>query len=1309
MKALRIFISSPGDVAEERDRARQVVEQLRRRYAGQFDLKAVLWEDLPLQADVSFQQGIDLVLSREQGVDIAVFILWSRLGSPLGALIRKPDGSTYRSGTERELDLMLAARRQNQRRDPASDAPKILLYTRKDEASFDERLRGQSTDEKNQLIAQKKLVETFIQEEFHDATGGTNVRAYHSFDRPATFSQRLRAHLQEMLDPLAASLGGEPVWDIGRQGSPFRGLEAFEPAHSAVFFGREDEVLEVRRALQKKARDGCAFVLISGASGSGKSSLARAGVLPAIVEHEVDGVISGWRWAVLTPEQLEGRLCEGLARLLCAEGVLPELRSHEDSVRVLAEGLATAPKQTVDQSVRPGLARAGQSKRPASRLLLVVDQLEELFTDKRLTEAERGQFVAVLEALARSGVAWVLATVRSDFYQHCQRLPGLMRMKEGPGQTDLLAPSADALRRLIEQPARLAGLSFQQREGAFLADRILADATVHAELLPLVSYVLRELFEQRTPQGILTFATYEQLGGVEGALAKRAESVFKGLPAAAQGELSAVLRALVSVSGDEEESVVRQRVALATFPAESPARVLVERFVAERFLVADKGPEGTAMVAVAHEALLRVWNRAAHWVGDNREFLRVRARVAARMKEGSRLLEGDPLLEAARHQLAAMPGGFTAEQAAFINECAQAVRHARERRERLRRQVMGVLSVLLLLALAGAGAALAKKREAERAREQAEGLIRFMVYDLRDKLAPLGYLDLMNSVNEHVDAYYEHLGRSDSPGGEQRRAAHLINQGDSLEAQGNLAGALQRYRQSLDLRRKLAAQDPRNAEWQRDLSVSLNKVGDAQKAQDDLAGALRSYRQSVDIMRKLAAQDPKNAEWQRDLSVSLDKVGDMQQVQSDLAGALQSYGESLDISRRLAAQDPKNAGWQRDLTVSLNKVGEVQQAQGDLAGALESYRESLDIRRRLAAQDPKNAVWQRDLSVSLNRVGEVQKAQDDWAGALQSYRESLAIMRKLAAQDPKNAGWQCDLSVSLDWVGDVQQAQSDWAGALQSYREGLDIRRKLAAQDPKNADWPRDLSLSLGEVGDVQKAQDDLPGALQSYRESLAIMRKLAAQDPKNAGWQRDLSVSLNNVGDAQQAQGDWVGALQSYRESLAIMRRLAAQDLKNAGWQRDLRVAYEKLGRAASAQGNRAEALQCYRASASITQNLVENARAQTNAESKRTLALELGSLAWYRELCGEFPEALKASTEAMTLSPSHGPESLALNYAHALLFSGQYENAKGIYMKFKGQKQESGKRFEDIAREDFRQLRQARQNHPDMEKIEALLRDQP
>jgi hypothetical protein len=157
---------------------------------------------------------------------------WSQLGSPPGTLTRKLDGTEYRSGTEREFDLMLAARRAS-----GGLRPHIIAYTRLDESSFDERLRGQSTAEKEDLIRQKKLVERFIAEEFHDAEKNINVRAYHRFDRPSTFARRLRVHLQELLDEMAGGELVEPVWQIDRQGPPFQGLSAFEFQHSSVFSG----------------------------------------------------------------------------------------------------------------------------------------------------------------------------------------------------------------------------------------------------------------------------------------------------------------------------------------------------------------------------------------------------------------------------------------------------------------------------------------------------------------------------------------------------------------------------------------------------------------------------------------------------------------------------------------------------------------------------------------------------------------------------------------------------------------------------------------------------------------------------------------------------------------------------------------------------------------------------------------------------------------------------------------------------------------------------------------------------------------
>src|SRR5690348_4372823 len=138
---VRIFISSPGDVHEEREQARRVVENLQRRYAD-VQLETILWENLPLPATATFQESIDFLLKKEP-IDIAIFILWSRLGTPIGPPTARPDGSVYRSGTEREFELMLSAYEQSGEK----KRPIILAYSREDKVAFAERLASTPKDQ----------------------------------------------------------------------------------------------------------------------------------------------------------------------------------------------------------------------------------------------------------------------------------------------------------------------------------------------------------------------------------------------------------------------------------------------------------------------------------------------------------------------------------------------------------------------------------------------------------------------------------------------------------------------------------------------------------------------------------------------------------------------------------------------------------------------------------------------------------------------------------------------------------------------------------------------------------------------------------------------------------------------------------------------------------------------------------------------------------------------------------------------------------------------------------------------------------
>ena len=193
-QTIRIFISSPGDVAEERENARRVVEGLRRQYPGA-ELQTVLWEDLALPATASFQETIDILLDRSP-IDIAILILWSRLGSPLGSSITRADGTAYRSGTEREFDLMLTAYEQSGQKRPI-----ILAYVRDDDAAFRESLTACADDKLEETIQQRRLAEAFVKEHFHDAEG-RNLRAYQTYQEPIGFTQRLRLHLRRSLDDL---------------------------------------------------------------------------------------------------------------------------------------------------------------------------------------------------------------------------------------------------------------------------------------------------------------------------------------------------------------------------------------------------------------------------------------------------------------------------------------------------------------------------------------------------------------------------------------------------------------------------------------------------------------------------------------------------------------------------------------------------------------------------------------------------------------------------------------------------------------------------------------------------------------------------------------------------------------------------------------------------------------------------------------------------------------------------------------------------------------------------------------------------
>ena len=363
---------------------------------------------------------------------------------------------------------------------------------------------------------------------------------------------------------------------------------------------------------------------------------------PPSVEHEVDRTVAGWRHLAFTPGEVatignrgsdsnldssatriyNSGLIAGLATQLA--NVLPSLREDQGTFADFTECLGEKPNLAWRQFVQKALNHGGEGQCGETRLILLVDQLEELFTSSEITETERDAFANALEALVRSGSIWVLATMRSDFTHLCQNIAALLRMREGMDEIDLPPPGSDAIARVIRDPARLAGLRYEERDGRRLDDVLLREATEHRELLPFLSHVLRRLCEKRREDGVLTFAVWEDnLGGdLRQALAKYADSVFAELPSEARAALPDAWSRLVGLEGNR---TVR-RYARRDLTQSSALRELVENFIVARLFTASSGADD-ATITVAHETLIQTWNRANEWVAANRDHLRMKANV----------------------------------------------------------------------------------------------------------------------------------------------------------------------------------------------------------------------------------------------------------------------------------------------------------------------------------------------------------------------------------------------------------------------------------------------------------------------------------------------------------------------------------------------------------------------------------------------------------------------------------------------------------------------------------------------------------
>ena len=1019
MQTCNIFVSSPGDVALERTLIAGVLERLRMVFGHRSELNLILWEEMPLDAKASFQPQ----LPDPAQMDLFILILWRRMGTPLpDSVIPEPFHGPL-TGTEFEFQAALNAQQ-------SSGRPAIMVYRRTDNA-------GRHASDVNRFFATH----------FIDADQRLS-KAFHTYSQVAEFESLVEGHLYRWLDSHLPRLSDQEMTSEREwySGNPFQGLKAFRFEHANVFCGRNDAIAEAVEKLRVKAQSHQPFLLIVGMSGSGKSSMARAGVLPALYRSKVISEHSSLVRGVMRPADIEGDPFRGLVAALSAQSAGSLVKAAE--IAEFSRLAATKPDTFI--------AAIGQAMRTRARpvtLVLLIDQLEELYISAQVDEAARKRFAGLIQRLVEELNVYVIATLRSDCYHFLSETPAFLTMKQNAGQLDLSPPELYNIRQMITIPAQAARLHFEAgANGQPPLDEVIAESAARSpESLPLLEFTLTQLYETRTPGGMLTFKRYRQLGGIEGAIASHAEAVFSGLDASVQKRFAGVFNQLTSC--DSDGRYLRKWVSHAQLNVDSQAGQLVNAFLEARLLVSERNPDGVDVVTLAHESLFIHWPRLIVWLKTNRSLLNIRNRIseqvtrwcAAKRDPALLLNPGKPLEDGK----ALVRSELTLED--DLRDYVNASIHRAKGRKRVRYAAIAALVAVTLYALGASYSARQSQLAAERNLAKSQDLIEFLIGDLHSQLQNLGRLDVMQSIGEKAMDYFTELGPTDTT------AQSLLNRTKALYQIGSVYmetnefdQAIRAFEQSLEQAKALTKQSPGNYTFMYEQAQAEFWLGYALWASNDLALAEKHFQDYRDGAERLVELRPENPSAMMEVAYANSNLGTLADSRGNLKMAIAYFLKAAEITINVVARTPEDLEAVATLADIYSWLGSAHEKQLKLTQALSFYRSELKLFSRVEELAPS---YQATVNIVLanNRLAKIELFSGNVDNAVALYQVQAGVMQRLVKHDPTNRSWRELLATIHASLGETYLLAKQLTLAQQHFEQSFAIEPEKPEQG--NSYW----------------------------------------------------------------------------------------------------------------------------------------------------------------------------------------------------------------------------------------------------------------
>ena len=511
------------------------------------------------------------------------------------------------------------------------------------------------------------------------------------------------------------------------------------------------------------------------------------------------------------------------------------------------------------------------------------------------------------------------------------------------------------------------------------------------------------------------------------------------------------------------------------------------------------------------------------------------------------------------------------------------------------------------------------------ARRRAEGLMSFMLVDLREELEPLNRLDILDQVAVASLDYFENLpSESFTPTAWHQRALSLRQIAQVLMGQGKLAEADEALRQARDLMDQLIRNEPEETQHRREAAIILGEVAGVRDSQGQLGEALALTQESRAILERLFAHDRSDQETARALAGRCSQEMQYQLDAGDLEEARRLQEKALDIQRQIVLESPGSSVDRLNLAGYQTLLGSIQERQGLLPEAMASQEEALSSYEKLAAEKPGDPSRLSALAGGYSDYARLLRQSGRMDEALTLAKQSVDIFKPLAEADTANLDWQYRLSRFVLSLAVLQEIAGEMTLAREEYERTIAILERLVTQDPGNMEWRFNLGRAHQFLADFLLPQRLLDEALIHASKAQIIYRALYEAAPENAEYQRHLGASLNAKGLILGGLGKSAVAEAALQDSLAIRREMALADPTNAVRHRDIAVGLTNLASVLKTEERYDDAIEAYRESAGVLRSLSE--RSPQDYQLRSDLIATQTNIGTVLEELGRHEEALKA-----------------------------------------------------------------------------------